>query len=812
MAKARQTTRRRGAAPRRSYGPARARGPRLGEAIVAMLRPEYVGLALVLVAVAVVPWLIPVTDVVAAVVGFFMRWLGLGALPAVLLAAAIGMGVSHHMLPRSLVFWRRLMGVLVLGVVLLGLLSFYRPDWTAGDARLDEVSAGGELGKSLFSSPLALLTWLALMLAGTTLVAPRAVAALTRRSPVLWDALLALRLPERAWSMGAMTIRGLRWLFHRGDDEDMVPLDGGRSLALHGNDDGDNYPADGPGSPGFQRIATLSRGGDAPALFGGAPPLSPLTLPDRPSLTRMADTPAADTPTHSATDWELPAIDLLKPAGTHEAAAMDNARRAELIVQTLASFGVDARVVEISEGPTVTQFGVEPGWEVKTRTVQERDRDGRPILDRDGRPRTRTDEVSRTRVRVNQITSLANDLALALAAPSLRIEAPVPGKPIVGIEVPNHDASVVTLRSVLESPQFARLSARSRLGIALGQGVSGEPLVADLAKMPHLLIAGATGSGKSVCLNAIIASLLMRCSPEDIRFIMVDPKRVELTPYAMTPHLAFSRIIVDVDEVPGALAAVISEMEARYRKFAQLAVRNIEGYNRHSKVVEKLPYWVLVIDELADLMMAAPYEVEKQICRLAQLARATGIHLIVATQRPSVDVVTGLIKANFPSRIAFAVSSQVDSRTILDTAGAEKLLGRGDMLYMSTDSAQPRRIQGVYVSDLEIEALVHFWAKAGVKHKPVIYDHLLEEARQAHDIEEADSRKDALFERAKDLALEHTRISTSMLQRRLRIGYPRAARLMDELEEEGIVGAAEGGASREVLVSAGSLEADVPWE
>ena len=814
MARARQTTRRRGASPSRSRHPARARsGPRLGEAIVGALRPEYIGLALALLALAVVPWLIPISSLTTATVSFFVRWLGVGAPLAALIAIGITAAIFRRMLPRSLVFWRWLTGVLVLSAVILGLLSLYRPDWTVGDARFQEVSAGGEIGKSLFASQLAVLVWVALALAGSTLVAPRAMAAMVRRSPALWRGLMALRLPEHVWNLSAATVRGLRWLFRHSGDEDMVPLDRERPFARYDGDDGGEYAVNGTTSPNFRRIATLSGGNEAPALFSDVHPLSPLTLPDRPSITLRAEAPVlAETPSHSSTGWELPAMDLLKPAGTREAAAMDNARRAELIVQTLASFGVDARVVEISEGPTVTQFGVEPGWEVKTRTVQERDKDGRPIIDRDGRPRTRTEEISRTRVRVNQITSLANDLALALAAPSLRIEAPVPGKPIVGIEVPNHDASVVTLRSVLESPQFARLSARSRLGIALGQGVSGEPLVADLAKMPHLLIAGATGSGKSVCLNAIIASLLMRCSPEDIRFIMVDPKRVELTPFAMTPHLAFSRIIVDVDEVPGALAAVISEMEARYRKFAQIAVRNIEGYNRHPKVVEKLPYWVLVIDELADLMMASPYEVEKQICRLAQLARATGIHLIVATQRPSVDVVTGLIKANFPTRIAFAVSSQVDSRTILDSVGAEKLLGRGDMLYMSTDSAQPRRIQGVYVSDQEIEALVHFWAKAGVHHKPMTYDHLLEEARQAHDIEEADSRKDALFERAKDLALEHTRISTSMLQRRLRIGYPRAARLMDELEEEGIVAAAEGGASREVLVSAGSLEADVPWE
>jgi S-DNA-T family DNA segregation ATPase FtsK/SpoIIIE len=252
-------------------------------------------------------------------------------------------------------------------------------------------------------------------------------------------------------------------------------------------------------------------------------------------------------------------------------------------------------------------------------------------------------------------------------------------------------------------------------------------------------------------------------------------------------------------------------MEARYRKFAQFAVRNLDGYNRHPKVMERLPYWVVIIDELADLMMAAPYEVERQICRLAQLARATGIHLIVATQRPSVDVVTGLIKANFPTRIAFAVSSQVDSRTILDSAGAEKLLGRGDMLYMATDAAQPKRLQGVYVSDQEIEALAGFWRKAGLEHKPATFDHLLDEARARQAQDEADEARDPLFTRARDLAQEHTRISTSMLQRRLRIGYPRAARLMAELEEEGIVAAAEGGASREVLVSSGEIDDDPAW-
>jgi len=496
-----------------------------------------------------------------------------------------------------------------------------------------------------------------------------------------------------------------------------------------------------------------------------------------------------------ATAWQLPPIDLLSNGNGNNKVQVDNLARARLIEETLSSFGVDAKVVQINQGPTVTQFGIEPGWEVKTKPVLERDSLGRPALDKDGRPKYRLEEVSRTRVRVSRITALANDLALALAAPSIRIEAPVPGKPIIGIEVPNPVPSLVTLRSVIESTPFQKLSARSKLALALGKGVSGEPVVADLARMPHLLIAGATGSGKSVCINAIIACLLMHCTPEEVRFVLIDPKRVELTPFASIPHLAFSSIIVDVERVVGTLQAVVGEMEARYRRMAALGVRNIDAYNRHPAVREKMPYWVVIIDELADLMMAAPYEVERLICRLAQLARATGIHLIVATQRPSVDVVTGLIKANFPTRIAFAVTSQVDSRTILDGAGAEKLLGRGDMLYMPTDAAKPKRLQGVYISDQEIQRLVAFWNDARFRHlRPAPYDHLLSQEK-----EEAPAEEEPLLAQARELARQHSRISASLLQRRLRIGYPRAARLLDLLEAEGIVGPPEGGGSRPVL-------------
>jgi S-DNA-T family DNA segregation ATPase FtsK/SpoIIIE len=501
--------------------------------------------------------------------------------------------------------------------------------------------------------------------------------------------------------------------------------------------------------------------------------------------------------------WELPPNDLLVETVEQELRPVDNEARAQLIVDTLASFGVNARVVNINQGPTVTQFGVEPGWETKTRTIIARDEKGKPIYDKDGKPQYRTEVVSRTRVRVNRITVLANDLALALAAPTIRIEAPVPGRPVIGIEVPNHSTSLVALRSVVESTAFQRVTARSRLALALGKGVSGEPVAADLAKMPHLLIAGATGSGKSVCVNSIIGCLLMHNTPEDVRIVLIDPKRVELANFAYIPHLVFSKIITDVEEVPGTLKAIIHEMESRYRRFASLGVRNIEGHNKSPRATHKLPYWVVIIDELADLMMAAPIDIERQTCRLAQLARATGIHLIIATQRPSVDVVTGLIKANFPTRIAFAVSSQVDSRTIIDGAGAEKLLGRGDMLFMPTDASKPKRLQGSFVSDAELDRVVAWWTNDRFRHlKPDAQDHLIDEAREAKGEEvDREEGEDPLYEAARELAVQHTRVSTSLLQRRLHIGYPRAARLVDLLEEEGIVGPAEGGQSRQVLVA-----------
>jgi S-DNA-T family DNA segregation ATPase FtsK/SpoIIIE len=469
--------------------------------------------------------------------------------------------------------------------------------------------------------------------------------------------------------------------------------------------------------------------------------------------------------------WRLPPIDILDEAGDIEYGQPDNVQRARRIEEALKSYGVDSKVVQINAGPTVTQFGVEPGWDIKTREIRERDKDGTIA--------THLEEVSRTRVKVDRITSLANDLALALAAPSIRIEAPVPGKSIIGIEVPNTVSGVVSLRGVIETSVFQKLAAKSKLAIALGKGAGGEAGAADLARMPHLLIAGATGSGKTVCLNASICCLLMQNTPDDLRFIMIDPKRVELTMFNSIPHLA-APVIVNAEKALEALRWLELEMDNRYQLLAKAGARNIDGFNKDKRGKEKMYYMVLIIDELADLMMTGYDEVERILCRLAQLSRAVGIHLIVATQRPSVDVVTGLIKANFPTRLSFAVTSQVDSRTILDTVGAEKLLGRGDMLYAPTEAAKPKRLQGCYVSDAETERLVYFW---GSQKEEQVTEIKIESVPGTVPGIHAPP-KDVLMEQARKLVQDQEQISASFLQRKLQIGYPRAARLKELLDEE----------------------------
>ncbi|MFZ1753122.1 MAG: DNA translocase FtsK, partial [Caldilineaceae bacterium] len=401
-------------------------------------------------------------------------------------------------------------------------------------------------------------------------------------------------------------------------------------------------------------------------------------------------------------------------------------------------------------------------------------------------------------VRVSRIVNLADDLALALAAPAVRIEAPVPGYPYVGIEVPNTDKIDVGMRGILES-QMMR-SKGGNLPLALGRDTAGAPVVSDLARAPHLLIAGSTGSGKSVCINAIITSLLMHHGPESLRFVMVDPKMVELPGYNGIPHM-IGKVITEVDQVTGALAWLLLQMDDRYQTFRELKIRNITAYNElaaKQKDLEPLPYLVLIVDELADLMMTAPEDIERQLVRLAQMARAVGIHLILATQRPSVDVVTGLIKANFPTRIAFAVTSQIDSRVILDTPGAERLLGRGDMLFMRPDSAKLARVQGCWVSDEEIQKVVQFWKDRdaaenpdGPKIKVAPWIGLMDKLED----------EDELVLDAIDAIRGETTCSTSFVQRKLGIGYPKAARLMEQLEAKGVVGPDMGGGrGREVLL------------
>jgi DNA segregation ATPase FtsK/SpoIIIE, S-DNA-T family len=495
--------------------------------------------------------------------------------------------------------------------------------------------------------------------------------------------------------------------------------------------------------------------------------------------------------------WRLPVVTNILEEGSEQYYSEELIRKqVRIIEETLASFGAPVSVSEINQGPVVTQFGAEPLF----------------VSNRSGK---------KTKVKVSKIANLADDLSLALSARSIRVQAPIPGKGLVGIEVPNEEAAVVSLRDVMDSDSFNKLKGRLRLG--LGQDVSGQAVAADLRAMPHLLIAGATGAGKSVCVNSVITAFLLQNSPDTLRLIMVDPKRVELTQYNGIPHL-LAPVITDVERVVPTLRWVLKEMDSRYRRFANAGARNIDDYNRRTRKNDgtadayPIPYITVLIDELADVMMQAPDEAERVICRLAQMARATGIHLIIATQRPSVDVVTGLIKANFPARIAFAVASAIDSRVILDMPGAERLLGRGDMLFMPPDVSQPLRLQGAFVSDSEIHSLIKYWQTAiepgvndsvdaasadsqqrlqhlaveDIATQPPLFPTFEEPTSSEYEFD------DELLPAAVEIFLAENRCATSLLQRRLRIGYTRAARLMDNLTDMGIVADEMKGQSKKV--------------
>ncbi len=496
-------------------------------------------------------------------------------------------------------------------------------------------------------------------------------------------------------------------------------------------------------------------------------------------------------------DKRLPGLDLFEDSEVRKPAQKEIDEAASIIVKTLREFGVPVTVLGAKVGPSVTQYQVEPGF------VEKAGVDG---------------VLRQAKVRVSQISALADDLALSLSANTLRIEAPVPGQSYVGIEVPNKRTSMVSLRPVMESEGFQRIN--TPLAIALGRDVSGAAISADLGAMPHLLIAGTTGSGKSVCISALTACLASNNTPDDLRLVMIDPKMVELVRFNGLPHL-YGKVETELDRILGVLRWVVKEMDRRYKQFEALAARNLDAYNtkmEKKKGGERLPRVVVLIDELADLMMQAPDETERTVVRLAQMARATGIHLVVATQRPSTDIVTGLIKANFPARISFAVASGIDSRVILDTPGAEALLGRGDMLYLAPEVGAPIRLQGCFVTDKEIDRLVDYWREQSgdeepapapkpakgeaekVKPAPVPaapaapWDEML--AREA-----VVDDKDRQIEQAIEVVKKYGTASASLLQRKLRIGYPRAARLMDELKEMGIVGRERaGGKTREVFV------------
>jgi len=488
----------------------------------------------------------------------------------------------------------------------------------------------------------------------------------------------------------------------------------------------------------------------------------PIVSSPKPQPQKEEETLVKEQPSLKGQLWEYPPLNLLDDIVSGKAERGDINKNAEKIEKTLESFGVSARVVEVNPGPAVTQYALEIPLGTK----------------------------------LSKITTLSTDLALALAAPTgqIRIEAPIPGRSLIGVEVPNYSMEIVTLKQMLSCEKMKK--AKSKLTISLGLNVSGEPVIADIGRMPHVLIAGATGSGKSVCIHSFINTILFRSSPWEVKFILIDPKRVELTQYEGIPHL-LTPVIVEPNKVLAALKWAISEMDRRYKLFAEVGVRNLDAYNELSGFTA-LPYILVIIDELADIILFSPADIEDAICRIAQMARATGIHLIVSTQRPSVDVLTGLIKANIPCRIAFNVSSQVDSRVIIDMPGAEKLLGRGDMLFIPPDQAKPTRIQGTFVSDGEIQRVIDFLKKQG----PIPqYKEEVTLSSSEIKLEEGETEeKDELFDEAVRVIRQYDRASASLLQRRLKIGYARAARIIDQMEKVGIVGPTEGAKPREVFV------------
>ena len=730
------------------------------------LRVEMVGI--LFLALAVLTFLSFISSNQGKITGQWLSWLrqgfGWGAYFMPVALGAVGLGLLMHGFGRlPAVRWEKVLGLVLVFATALGLTHLFTASANPWDLVL-EGRAGGVVGWTVGQGLAyaigrigAFVVVFAVLFTGVVLFVGRSTAEMGAVIWLAWDWL------REQWQ---------QWRQSRRERVRQESLPQPRYSV-----------SERPEARPRQTTASVVR----PVTEDARPPIrvigrEPGAAPaSRPIVFSRPDSSAAKV------SWRLPnAAQILEDLTEQEISQAEIQSQVQIIEQTLESFGVPARVIEVNQGPAITQFGVEPGF----------------MTGRGGK---------QTKVKVSRISSLADDLALALAAAPIRIEAPVPGRSIVGIEVPNKEVAMVSLRGVMETEAFEEVHRKTPLPIALGENVSGEPIVANLISMPHLLIAGATGSGKSVCINAIVACLLCTNTPDALRMIMIDPKRVELTGYNGIPHLLFP-VVVDLERVVSTLQWVTREMDQRYQRFAKAGARNIDEFNRRAVAgeQERMPFILVFIDELADLMMIAPDDVERSVCRIAQMARATGIHLVIATQRPSVDVVTGLIKANFPARISFMVTSSIDSRVIIDTVGAERLLGAGDMLFMAPDASQVMRLQGCFVSEPELERLIAYWKNA-VQEKGGMPDLDAEFVQNSLptflEVEEPEEealpgQADELLDKAVEIVSDEGKASTTLLQRRLRIGYARAARIIEAMEEQGLVGPDLGGSrGREVLIS-----------
>ena len=807
--------------PKRKSSPAKKKQPQgdlLQSTAAVLQRPEVIGVILVLVSVLTLLSLL--TSSTGTITGRWIEGLellfGIGVWGFPLVSGALGL----WMVIRAVDNMPNMPWQQPLGCGLLFVAAIIGADLWMGSAS----NAGGLVGAAL-AQALSGVLGVGIAWAFVTFLAISGLVFFTDR--ILVDAGYLIWQHVQQWRHEL----SLRRSTHQGIDP-MVPLPTGQIVWWRDLLDRWQQPAQdelistAPSSANPPTNMVRPVPGPATTMRTERPrstPQTPATTPTQPALTPRL-TPGAVTATegellkprivgNNDQEWRLPRLDdMLKNWERHSDSDDLIRQQGRMIQETLALFGVPADFEGAYKGPAVTQYLIKPGY--VERTVQ--------------------GEVKRLKVKVAKIAGLANDLALALAAPSVRIEAPIPGTTYVGVEVPNQEGNIVGLKELMESDVFQQ--SKGRLRIALGEDVKGQPIISDMTRMPHLLIAGATGTGKSVCINSIINCLLLTNTPDNLRLLMVDPKMVELSVYNGVPHL-LSPVVTEVDKAAGVLFWAVKEMERRYNLCSKVGARDLVRYNESlvKRNEKPLPYIVIVVDEMADLMMAAPEEVEKHICRLAQMARAIGIHLIIATQRPSVDVITGLIKANFPSRIAFAVTSQTDSRVILDVPGAERLLGRGDMLFMAPDASKLERLQGTFLNDEEINRIIRFWKgfrtlddrtsgqlagdpldtsgsadelsggrpslfdnagkspsslpTTGLSQAPLLDLPILDQVKA---MQAADGR-DEFFEEAVRIVRENGRGSVSLLQRKLRIGYNRASRLVDQLEEAGILGPDHGG-------------------